>query len=51
MKKTALLLACLLCLSQLSAQIRYQKFYDSQNQQVAVEGTMTDDSVRTAYAL
>ena len=46
LKKSIVFLLCCSFL-QLNAQIRYQKFYDAQQQKAAVEGMMTDDSVRT----
>ena len=46
MKRLAIFLLC--CLGvQLNAQVRYQKFYDPEKRHAAVEGMMTDDSVRT----
>ena len=45
MKKILFLVVC--CATFVSqAQIQYQKFYDSQKKHAAVEGMMTDDSVR-----
>ena len=47
MQKVVLLLAVCGMAFQLQGQIRYQKFYDVAKQHAAVEGMMTDDSVRT----
>ena len=44
-KKISLLLLCTLAM-QLNAQVRYQKFYDKEQRHTAVEGMMSDDSVR-----
>ena len=41
-----LMTACCLALAA-QGQLRYQKFYDADKQHAAVEGLMTDDSVRT----
>ncbi|MBR6331188.1 MAG: toxin-antitoxin system YwqK family antitoxin, partial [Bacteroidales bacterium] len=46
MKKIISLTFLFVCVASLQAQVRYQKFYDAEKKHPAVEGMMTDDSVR-----
>ena len=47
MKKNIVFSLFVCSLLSVNAQIRYQKFYDADKGHPAVEGMMTDDSVRT----